>query len=96
MTILPLIEAEGQLRELARRVEAGERITLTLDGKPVIELVAPEKPAEATPLPGLEAFRAYKREKGIDSFFTYIAEDFDDPLPEDFLITPLPPLEEKK
>ncbi|OLP59499.1 prevent-host-death protein [Xaviernesmea oryzae] len=96
MTILPLIEAEGQLRELARRVEAGERITLTLDGKPVIELVPPEKTTETGSMPGLEAFRAYKREKGIDSIFTYVAEDFDDPLPVDFLITPLPALEGEK
>jgi hypothetical protein len=39
----------------------------------------------------LEAIRAYKRSRGIVSVVAFIADDFDDPLPEDFLLRPLPP-----
>ena len=39
-----------------------------------------------------DGLKAYKKEHGIKNFFGDIPEDFDDPLPEDFLITPLPPL----
>jgi hypothetical protein len=46
------------------------------------------------PLSGInwEALAAYKKKHGIDRFVDYIPDDFDDPLPEDFLITPLPPV----
>lgn len=37
-----------------------------------------------------EAGQAYLRSKGIENAVPYIAEDFDDPLPEDFLLRPLP------
>ncbi|OJF96840.1 prevent-host-death protein [Pararhizobium antarcticum] len=87
MTQIPLREAETQLIELARRVEAGESITVTHDGKPLMQLV-PVKKKGGINWEGLEAF---KNERGIDQFVTYISPDFDDPLPEDFLITPLPP-----
>ena len=37
-----------------------------------------------------EALAAYKKKHGIDRVITFIADDFNDPLPEDFLISPLP------
>jgi hypothetical protein len=37
-----------------------------------------------------EAGQRFLRERGVTQFFSDVAPDFDDPLPEDFLITPLP------
>jgi prevent-host-death family protein len=78
-------EAKNQLTNLLRRVEAGEKITVTRDGQPVVDLVkhVPRKR-------GLnwEALRAFKKEHGIEKVVEWISPDFDDPLPEDFLITP--------
>lgn len=87
MVQIPIREAKNKLTELARRVEAGETITVTRNGKAVMQLVP------ATKKGGInwEAGQAYKKALGIDSFFGEIPADFDDPLPEDFLITPLPP-----
>ncbi|RYG85198.1 MAG: type II toxin-antitoxin system prevent-host-death family antitoxin [Alphaproteobacteria bacterium] len=86
MTTIPIRDAKNRLTELARRVEDGERFTVTRNGKPVMELV-PAKKQGGIDWEGLEA---YKRENGITHFFGDIPADFDDPLPEDFLITPLP------
>jgi prevent-host-death family protein len=77
-------EAKNQLSELLHRAEAGEKIVLTRHGKPVVELV-PQLPK----IGGINwtALDAYKKKHAIDKIVTYIAPDFDDPLPEDFLIT---------
>ena len=88
MVQIPIREAKNKLTELARRVEAGETITVTRNGKPVMELVPTKKKGGID----WEGGRAYKKERGITSFFEEIPIDFDDPLPEDFLLTPLPPL----
>ena len=48
-------EAEARIGELLRRAEAGERIEVTRDGKPVAELSAAEAPA-APKLPRVGAF----------------------------------------
>jgi prevent-host-death family protein len=87
MKTVSIREAKNRLTELAREVENGETILVTRNGSPVMELTAPRKRKGLN----LEALEAYKRERGIDSIVTYIAEDFDDPLPEDFLLRPLPP-----
>lgn len=87
MPQIPIREAATQLIELARRVEAGESITATQDGKPLMQLV-PVKKKGGIDWEGLEAF---KKQRGIDQIVSYISPDFDDPLPENFLITPLPP-----
>lgn len=86
-------DAKNQLTELLRKVEAGERVTITRDGVPVADIskhVAKKR--------GLnwEAVREYKRQHGIDKFVDYIPHDFDDPLPEDFLFQPLPDVHESK
>jgi len=38
----------------------------------------------------LEALAEFKRTHGIERFFGDVSADFDDPLPEDFLLKPLP------
>lgn len=85
MDAIAIEDAEKRLADLARRAERGERIILTLDGQPIAAIV-PHKPARG----GLrqEAIKEFKRRHGIDRIVTYIAPDFDGPLPEDFLITP--------
>jgi prevent-host-death family protein len=80
-------EAKNKLSELVRRAEAGEKVVITRDGKPVAELSDFKEKKGGI---NLEAMRAYKKKKGIGQVVTFIADDFDDPLPEDFLIRPLP------
>lgn len=77
-------EAETRLDELARRVEDGARVVVTRNGEPVVELVPYKRRG------GLdrEGGRRFLAERGITKLATYIAPDFDDPLPEDFLTTP--------
>jgi prevent-host-death family protein len=87
MVTVSIKEAKDRLSELIRLAEAGEMVVITRNGEPVGNLVGHKKPRGLN----FEALRQYKREHGIDKFFTYVAPDFDDPLPEDFLITPEPP-----
>jgi antitoxin (DNA-binding transcriptional repressor) of toxin-antitoxin stability system len=61
-------------------------VTVTRDGKPVFDIVPHKKKGGLD----LEAGQAYLRAKGITNPVPYIADDFDDPLPEDFLLRPLP------
>jgi antitoxin (DNA-binding transcriptional repressor) of toxin-antitoxin stability system len=86
MPKLVAIEDAADLDTLAREVEAGETVVLTRSGKPVLDLVPHKRKG------GLdwEAGRRFKEEQGIKEFFTYVAPDFDDALPEDFLLRPLP------
>ena len=86
MTVVSIKDAKNRLTELARQVEKGETITVTRNGKPVFDIVPHKKKAGID----WEGGRAFLREHGITKFFSYVAPDFDDPLPEDFLITPLP------
>jgi prevent-host-death family protein len=79
-------DAKNRLAELTRLVERGETVTITRHGEPVADLV-PHKPKKGL---NWEALREYKKKHGIDRIVTYIADDFDDPLPEDFLLRPLP------
>jgi prevent-host-death family protein len=86
MSTVSIKEAKDRLTALARRVEQGETITITRNGKPIVDLVPHRRKR------GLDfkALAAFKRKHGIRSLVTYIADDFDDPLPEDFLLRPLP------
>ena len=79
-------EAEARLAELAERVEQGETIVVTRGGRPVLDLVPHKRKGGID----LEGGRRFLAERGWTNFVTYISPDFDDPLPEDFLITPLP------
>ena len=79
-------EAKDRLSELARVVESGERVVVTRHGEPVMELVLPRRHGL-----NLEALRKWKAERGLpNNVVGELPEDFDAPLPEDFLITPLP------
>ena len=84
-------DGKDRFDELVRKAEAGETTTITRDGKPVADLVPHTEPRKK-PKGGTdwEAGERYMRERGIDKFFGEPSPDFYDPLPEDFLITPLP------
>lgn len=86
MKQIPIREAKSHLAALARRVEAGERVVVTRNGRPVFEMVPPQKPGGLD----LTALQAWKKEQGYGDVIAVMAPDFDDPLSEDFLITPLP------
>jgi prevent-host-death family protein len=68
MKTASILEAKTHFSALVRRVEGGERITITRDGEAVAELV-----------PSSKAVRPF----GIDDGKIRIAPDFDVPLPPD-------------
>jgi prevent-host-death family protein len=77
-------EAKDRLPALVRAAEEGERVVITRNGKPVAEVIRHEKAGGLD----LEGLRAWKRKRGYALVAGPIPEDFDDPLPEDVLITP--------
>ena len=79
-------QAKDTLPALVREVEGGARVVITRNGKPVAEVV-PYQPKQGL---DFEALERWKKERGVEKIVTYIAPDFDDPLPGDFLITPGP------
>jgi prevent-host-death family protein len=87
MKTVSIREAKNRLTELAREVERGETIIVTRNGSPVLELT-PHRPRKGL---RLEAIDEFKRRHSIDTIVEFIADDFDEPLPEDFLSRPLPP-----
>jgi prevent-host-death family protein len=87
MTTVSIKEAKNRLSELGRKVEKGETIVVTRNGKPVFDLVPHPKKNYGT---NWEAGEAFLKKHGVDRIASWISPDFDDPLPEDFLITPLP------
>jgi|SRR6185312_13463245 len=86
MTTVNIKDAKNRLSELGRKAEAGETITVTRNGKPAFDIVPHKKKGGID----WEAGERYLRERGVDRFVSWVSPDFDDPLPEDFLITPLP------
>ena len=86
MKAVSIREAKNRLTELAREVEGGERIVVTRNGRPVFDLVPHRKQGGLN----LAAGEAYLRSRGIKKPVPFIADDFDAPLPEDFLLRPLP------
>ena len=87
MTVVSIREAKNRLTELARQVEAGDTIVVTRNGKPVFDLV----PHQARNGLRLAAIDAFKQRLGITAIVPFVARDFDDPLPEDFLLSGLSP-----
>ncbi len=78
MTIqVPIKEAKNRLNELARKFEAGERVIVTRHGEPIFELAKPRRGGI-----DFEAIKAHIAEHG--PMVTWIAPDFDDPLPDSF------------
>jgi prevent-host-death family protein len=86
MTTVSIKEAKNRLTELARQVEKGETVVVTRNGKPVFDLVPHRRKGGLR----LEAVEEFKTRHGLKSIVKYVAEDFDAPLPEDFLLRPLP------
>ena len=74
-----LYEAKTQLSSLVERAAKGEEIVIAKAGKPMARLVAP---VEVT---GGEAAKEPRAIGGNYMGITYIADDFDAPLPEDVL-----------
>lgn len=86
MKTVNIRDAKNRLTELAREVEQGETIVVTRNGRPVFDLVPHQKRGGIN----FEAGEAFLREREIINPVGAIPPDFDDPLPEDFLISPLP------
>ncbi len=86
MKTVSIREAKNRLTELAREVEQGETVVVTRNGRPAFDLV----PHQARKGLRLEAVDDFKRKYRIKTIVSYIADDFDEPLPEDFLVRPLP------
>jgi prevent-host-death family protein len=85
MRTVSIKEAKNRLTALAREVESGETVVVTRNGKPIFDLV-PHRQAGGL---NLEAIAAFKRKHSVSSIVLHIADDFDAPLPEDFLLRPL-------
>lgn len=85
MKHVPIKEAQERLEELVAAVQAGEEVVLTLNGEALAEISLPRERRGGL---NREALRQWKQELGVTELVEYISEDFDDPLPEDFLITP--------
>lgn len=60
MQTVTLAEAKAQLSRLIKLVEAGEEVTITKRGRPVVRLVPGSKPQK---LPSLADFRASQPEQ---------------------------------
>jgi antitoxin (DNA-binding transcriptional repressor) of toxin-antitoxin stability system len=75
MPTVNIFQAKTQLSKLIAMAENGEEVVIARAGKPVVRLskLEPEKP---------------KIRFGGLKGKVWIADDFDDSLPEDFLITP--------
>lgn len=86
---VPVKEAKAKLTELLRRVEAGERITLTRHGKPIADLVPHGETGKGRRMSVMERFAAW-REDNPPLGIGWVSPDFDEPLPEDFLLQPFP------
>src|SRR5690349_7455144 len=91
MHAVSITQAKNEFTQLARKAEAGETITVTRNGQPVCDIVPHRKKGGIN----WEAGEKFLRERGIDRLFSYVAPDFDDPLPEDFLLKPLPKTKRK-
>jgi prevent-host-death family protein len=86
MATVSIKEARDRFTELARLAERGEEVVITRNGKPALQLV----PYRSKGGVDLQAGDDFLRQHGVTQLFSYIAEDFDEPLPEDFLLRPLP------
>ena len=70
--VFNLSEARSDLSKLVDRAAAGEEIVIAKAGKPMARLVPVEKPP-------------FRRQLGGWEGKVWIADDFDDPLPDDLL-----------
>jgi prevent-host-death family protein len=86
MSMVSIKEAKNRLTEIARRVEKGETVVVTRNGRPILDLV----PHRTHGGIDLKAGAKFLRKRGIKTLVSHVAKDFDEPLPEDFLLRPLP------
>ncbi len=84
MLFISIREAKNRLTALARLVEKGETIVVTRKGKPIFDLIP-----HRTNVLRLEQGEKFLKKRGVKDIFPFVADDFDDPLPEDFLVRPL-------
>jgi prevent-host-death family protein len=82
MATVSIKQAKDRLTVLARRVEKGETVVITRNGKPILDLV-PHRQKRGLKA---KAITSFKRKHGIRAIVTRIANDFDAPLSEDFLL----------
>jgi prevent-host-death family protein len=85
MPTVSIKDAKNRLTALARLVEKGETVVVTRNGRPVLDLV----PHRGKAL-NLAAGKKFLKQRGVKEIFPFVADDFDIPLPEDFLLKPLP------
>jgi prevent-host-death family protein len=85
MTTVSIKQAKDRLTALARLVEKGETVVVTRNGKPAFDIV----PHRTSAL-RLQAGAEFLKSRGIKEIFPFVADDFDEPLAEDFLLKPLP------
>ena len=71
--------AKDRLSELTRMAESGEKVVITRHGKPVADIVQHVKRKGGF---DFEALERWKKERGVEQIVTYVAPDFDDPLPD--------------
>lgn len=75
MPAFNIYEAKSSLSKLVERAVAGEDVIIAKAGKPLVRLV-----------PVQEEKKRLKRRSGQNDLrVTYVAPDFDEPLPEDVL-----------
>lgn len=86
MTTVSIKDGKNRFTELVREAERGKTITVTRNGEPVCEMVPLRKKGGVN----WEAGERFLRERGIETLFGDVSPDFDAPLPEDFLLKPLP------
>ncbi len=87
MTIVSIKDGKNRFSELVREAERGKVITVTRNGEPVCEIVPLARKEGGI---NWKAGEKFLRERRIGDPFPYIAPDFDNPLPEEFLLKPLP------
>jgi prevent-host-death family protein len=78
---VPIKAAKNQLSALVREAELGRTSVITRNGKPVADIVPHVAKKGGF---DFEALKHWKKERGIDKLVTYVAPDFDDPLPDSF------------
>src|SRR3954452_5284963 len=88
MTTVSIREVKNCLTELARGVEQGETVVVTRNGRPIFDLVPQHRSRGRLDLAAVERFQT---RHGIARIVPAIPGGFDDPLPEDVLLRPLPP-----
>ncbi len=74
---IPIKEAKSRLSELGRMADAGERVVITKNGVPAYQLTPVRRGGI-----DFDAIHRHIAEHG--PIVTYVAPDFDDPLPDSF------------